>query len=229
MRRSAQIISGHNYYRKANEILRIDQQRTNSFGVLDELKNMSDNVSILGLSGFRLLRGGDYVSDQQIETSKGGLIFRVPSVSLENEIVIQPNIAFTGDFSFEFDISVSASGIGQSLGFYLYPQAPFTQYYVKAHFEYLDGYKFGYNTPSLGGLSTLDAASTKLRLVRAGTLITASSYKPSSWKTLMSGVNSTIASTMYFLFFYTTLTSANYVEVEYKNFVLNSGQTQVLW
>lgn len=229
MRRSAQIVSGHNYYRKANEILKIDQQKPGSFGVLDELKAIPDGVSILGMSGFRLLRGGAYVADQQIITSKGGFVFEIPSTALANEIVIQPNFGLTGDFSFEFDITDTTAGSGYSMGFYLYAGSPFSQYYLKANFNYASFLRLAWSTHASGGSGDyFDPAYTKIRFVRSGSGIQCYSYKPSAWSSRF-GPTAVSSAMMNFMFFYTTLTSANYVEAEYKNFVLNAGQTQILW
>jgi len=228
MRRSAQVLTGHNYYRRDNEKRGIETQNVGSFGVLDEIKSIPDGVDILSLPGFKLLRGGTYVSDQQIVTSDGGFIFDIPSTSLANEIVIQPNVAFDGDFSFEFDVSHSTAGSGYSLGFYFYAGSPFSPYYLKAHFNYSSFLRLSYISHATSGSSGyFETAITKIRFTRTGSTVYLYTYKPSAWTAFW---NTAVSSgVLHFMFFYTTITSANYVEAEYSNFVLNSGQTQVLW
>lgn len=241
MRRSAQIISGHNYYRKANEILQIDQQKVGSFGVLDEIKSIPDGVSILGMPGFRVRAGISSALSQQIVTSHGGFILKRPTVAIGSEIVIQPNVAFTGNFNFEFDITHPFEGavwwntfVGTTydIGFYFYFGAPLvTAYYLKLRIIYGEYTRFAFVTQAMGGTSGyFEPYYSKFKFVRSGNLVAFYGYRSdtSAWVAIISNL-SLAASTAYFMFKYTTLDNSNYAQIEYKNFVLNAGQTQILW
>jgi hypothetical protein len=100
MRRINQIISGHNYYRKANEILYTDSQ-TGSLGVFDELKQMPDGVKLCP-SKFKPL--APYAAtDAILESKSGGVCFMAPTVTDYTLRAYASNVMLEGDFELTWE------------------------------------------------------------------------------------------------------------------------------
>lgn len=233
MRRSTQIISGHNYYRKANEILYTDQQ-SGKLGVFDEIKKMPNGTLLAGVPTAKIWPLSS-VYHEQIKTKSGGIEFGVP-VAASSAVYFQPNIGLDGDFSFQFDIT-QAGTAGTTFKFrvYLYTEqivlksTGFYYYFL----QYASGYRYGYiwnvtgeeqnGTSGSGGAENI----IKLRFRRSGTTIYSDKYE-SSW--VGNGSHDmTRIGTVYPVFYLYCPSSSDYLSATLTNFTLNSGRTQILW
>ena len=238
MRRSAMTLTGNNFYRRENEARGVELacQPGSSIGVFDDMKLCPDGINILSLPGWRIVSGVTGVRHYDLITEQNGFEIPVPGASDASTVTIQPNISFIGDFSFQFDTAIAFAGTTAIFGINLYPKGFIDpRNYMRSYIYYYSSYlRFAttsvLNAGAPGGTTGDSNAQdgTKIRFRRVGTTIYLDYYKPSAWQTPYS-LDMTHGSPVVMTFYIYNPDTSNYINILMKNFVLNSGRTQILW
>lgn len=244
MRRINQIISGHNYYRKANEIEFIDKSNCSSLGCLDDIKSRADGERLDHARLLRPIETHTYPDSAYPVVSNKGIFFTAPSSTDYNKRIFLTDVTFTGLFDFQFDVTVVAGvGLGDGVvgGVRMYTDWPnLTGYWDTALTTNGDTYFDGHTSLMMptdaanwGDNVSTGYATTKKRMIR----ISSTTYNLYGWanggwrihdwqsatKTNAYGKNVRLA------FYHYNRSSTQYATAVLNNFVLNSGQTQIAW